>query len=181
MLYNVQGTVQAGIPRFTEVGGSFTAVRLVQIRKPKSRVLHPKTSHQDNLTTRGCPGCHQQQQYAVLHPSRCPAPEATVHPFRRSSIKKRTADDEEARQQRHLRACWCRALARCCKCRSVRTPSDACQQLIWCTVLFLTFFSVMTYRCINWESKCRSGLTGELSSTATSPYSRATFELSTTT
>jgi hypothetical protein len=58
----------------------------------------PKKSHQDNLTTTGCPDCHQQ--CVVLNPSRCSASETTVHPFRRSFIKKRTAEDERARQQR---------------------------------------------------------------------------------
>jgi hypothetical protein len=57
------------------------AVRLVQICKPANMVLRPQMSHQDNLTTTDCPGCHQQQQCAVLHPNRCFASEDSVPHF----------------------------------------------------------------------------------------------------
>lgn len=47
--------------------------------------------------------------------------------------------------------------------------------------LIRTFFSVITYKCISCESKCKSGLTGDPSSTVKSPYSNATIADSTTT
>jgi len=56
--------------------------------------LRPKMSHQDNLTTRGCRGCQQQQQCAVQHPSRCFASVATVHLFRRRFIYQEKDDKQ---------------------------------------------------------------------------------------